>query len=353
MASNAVKGVAMKNTISICEHCYKHIPAQVYEEAGSVWIKKVCPQHGETTYMIERSAEFYRNLVCDRIAYDPSGYVVEITDRCNLKCPHCYQEPDNAKVDVASDFLIDQIEQYPADDYSITLAGAEPTMRKDLCEIITRIRALDRHVNVLTNGLKLADLDYVKELIAAGCEFVTVGLNHPDYQGAKVHQQQLKAITNCATAGMRIKNINYTLESLDQIPFILNEIQQFGNTAEEYRIRGGAEIGRHPDTPRGFLSEIVEYVINYATQQGWEIVKPLADDNLYHYMININGHSHRLIQWADAKTVDLDELVCGPWGNFAPNSPMTNLMHQVIIRDAGVNKKMLLVDKVPVKYRHA
>ena len=340
-----------KDTMSLCEVCYKHIPASVYELNGSVWISKKCPTHGETQYMIERNAEFYKSLVCDRTAYDPSGYVVEITDRCNLQCPHCYQEPDNAKQDVAIDFLIDQIANYPADGQPITLAGAEPTMRPDLCEIVTRIRALGRDVNILTNGLKLSDLDYVKELLAAGCEFVTVGLNHPDYQGASVHRKQLKGIANCTTAGMRIKNINYTLESLDQIPFILNEIQMFGNTAEEFRIRGGAEIGRHPDTPTLSLSDIVNEVKTYAEQQGWVLDKPLADDNVYHYMLNINDRSHRLIQWPDVKTIDLEELICGPWGNFAPTQPMTNLVHQVIMRDATVNKEMLVTDLVPLKYR--
>ena len=337
-------------TMSLCEVCYKHIPATVFERDNSIWIKKQCATHGETEHMIERSAEFYNSLVCDRVAYDPSGYLVEITDRCNLKCPHCYQEPDNSKADIASEFLLEQIANYPADNNPITLAGAEPTMRNDLFDIVTKIRLLGRDVNVLTNGLKLSDIDYVKELLEAGCEFVTVGLNHPNYQGAKVHEKQLVGIENCVSLGMRIKNINYTLESLEQIPFILNEIQQFGNTAEEYRIRGGAEIGRYPNEPRGYLSSIVKFVLDYAKEQGWEVVKPLADDNLYHYMVNINGISHRLIQWADVKTVDLDELLCGPWGNFVPNTPMTNLMHQIILRDAAVNKHMMLMDRVPTKY---
>ena len=340
-----------KLTTSVCEICYKHIPAFLNEVNGSIWINKQCPVHGGTKYMVERDADFYKSLICDRTAYDPSGYVVEITDRCNLKCPHCHQEPDNTKQDVAVDFLINQIANYPDDGQPITLAGAEPTMRPDLCDIITRIRTLGRPVNILTNGLKLSNLNYVKELLKAGCEFVTIGLNHPDYQGAAIHKKQLKGIVNCTLAGMRIKNINYTLESLDQIPFILNEIQTFGNTAEEFRIRGGAEIGRHPDTPVLSLSNIVSTVKEYSHKQDWTLKKPLADDNVYHYMININNLSHRLIQWPDVKTIDLEELKCGPWGNFAPGQPMTNLVHQVIMRDAGVNKKMLVTDLVPSKYR--
>ena len=335
---------------SICEKCYKYIPATIFEKDNQIFLGKTCPEHGYTEYVIEKSATFYNSLVCDRTAYDPNGYVVEITDRCNLKCPHCYQEPDNAKADVSISYLLDQISNYPADGYSITLAGAEPTMREDLCTIIEGIKKLGRDVNLLTNGLKLSQADYVQRLLDAGCEFVTIGLNHPDYQGEKIHQKQLEGIANCVAMGLRIKNINYTLESVDQIPFILDEIQHFKNTAEEYRIRGGAEIGRYPDVPRSYLSDIVSAVSAHSTSQNWNVTKPAADDNLYHYMLNINGLSHRLIQWADDKTVDLDELCCGPWGQFAPGAPMTNLMLQVILRDRSVNKKIFLTNHVPSKY---
>lgn len=341
----------MSITNSLCEFCYRHIPAETFEQDSAVWIKKNCPEHGKQQYMIERSAKFYNSLICDRSAYDPSGYVVEVTDRCNLKCPHCYQEPNNKKIDVSKDLILDQIKHFPKDDYTITLAGAEPTLRKDLFELVTKIKLLGRDVNILTNGVKLSDLNYVKELYRSGCEFVTIGLNHPDYQGSKVHKKQLKGISNCLEVGMRIKNINYTLENFEQLPYILNQIQDFGNTAEEYRIRGGADIGRHPDAPRMFLSDLVYYVEKYAKQHNWSISKPKADDNLYHYMININNISHRLIQWADVKTVDLNELQCGPWGQFVPGAPITNLMHQVILRDRAINKKVILIDKVPEQYK--
>ena len=68
-------------------------------------------------------------------------------------------------------------------------------------------------------------------------------------------------------------------------------------------------------------------------------------------MVKINGATTRLIQWADVKTVDLDELRCGPWGSFVPGVPPTNLMHQVILRDAVINKGMTLQDTVPAEYQ--
>jgi hypothetical protein len=67
-------------------------------------------------------------------------------------------------------------------------------------------------------------------------------------------------------------------------------------------------------------------------------------------MVNINGITHRIIQWSDVKTIDLEQLQCGPWCDFVPGKPVTNFLHQIMLRDAAVNKKMILYDTVPNRY---
>jgi hypothetical protein len=85
-------------------------------------------------------------------------------------------------------------------------------------------------------------------------------------------------------------------------------------------------------------------------RKGWTWEKQPADDNLYHYMVNINGITHRIIQWSDVKTIDLEQLKCGPWCDFVPGKPVTNFLHQIMLRDAAVNKKMKLDDTVNDRY---
>jgi uncharacterized radical SAM superfamily Fe-S cluster-containing enzyme len=62
----------------------------------------------------------------------------------------------------------------------IRVVGAEPTMRKDLPQIITRIREAGHRATLLTNGLRLANIDYVKELKASRLSHIYLSLNGVD-----------------------------------------------------------------------------------------------------------------------------------------------------------------------------
>ena len=75
-----------------------------------------------------------------------------------------------------------------------------------------------------------------------------------------------------------------------------------------------------------------------------------GDDNIYHVMALINGVIHRLIQWSDPKTIDMKELVTPPWADFVPGKPITNFLHQVMLRDAAINNGMQLHDTCPTDF---
>jgi hypothetical protein len=252
---------------------------------------------------------------------------------------------------------LDQIEhRFHAESGAVILAGAEPTVRKDLPELIRQIKALLKRLNrpedvcILTNGVKLSDRAWVKEIADAGTTMVMIGLNHHSYQGATVHQKQLQGIDNCIAEGIFVYYVGYTLESLDHMEHVLEEIQSLGHKSWQYRIRAGSDIGRSPDEPRFYLSDHVKLIKQICDRKGWTWEKQPADDNLYHYMVNINGITHRIIQWSDVKTIDLEQLKCGPWCDFVPGKPVTNFLHQIMLRDAAVNKKMILYDTVPACY---
>ena len=85
-----------------------------------------------------------------------------------------------------------------------------------------------RAIMILTNAVYLSDYDYAKQFADMKTVLWTIGLNHPDYQGHTVRKKQMKGIENCLKLGMRIKNVSYTLETIDQLEYCLDEIQKFG-----------------------------------------------------------------------------------------------------------------------------
>jgi molybdenum cofactor biosynthesis enzyme MoaA len=346
-------------TISLCHECYRHCEAERITKSDGVYLIKTCPEHGTTSHLVEHDVDFYNQLHYDIAGYSiPQGIMIEVTDKCNLNCPHCYHKPDNKTVDKPINQILWQIEnRVDPEAGAVILAGAEPTVRKDLPELILQIKSLlkklkrPEDVCILTNGVKLADRDWVKQIAEAGTTMVMIGMNHHSYQGMKVHEKQLEGINNCIAEGIFVYYVGYTLESLDHMEEVLEEIQSLGNKSWQYRIRAGSDIGRTPEEPRFFLSDHVKMIKSICERKGWTWEKQPADDNLYHYMVNINGISHRIIQWSDPKTIDMEQLQCGPWCDFVPGKPVTNFLHQIMLRDAVINERKKLHDTVPEKYK--
>lgn len=101
--------------------------------------------------------------------------MVDITHRCNMTCSNCYL-PNRVIPDPPVSWLLDAMRRLPRRT-QIRLVGGEPTVRKDLPDIIRAVRSHHHHPWVLTNGLKLAEAAYVRELKEAGLRMVYLSMN--------------------------------------------------------------------------------------------------------------------------------------------------------------------------------
>lgn len=337
------------DTISLCSKCYRHVPAFVFENNGQILMHKECPEHGIESSVVEIDTEFYYNLEHHRDIEDFDQVLFEASDRCQLNCPHCYHLPDNKVQDRPIDDVISQLEKFPKD-CSPMLAGAEATLRPDFVELCTAINAMGfKKFEVLSNGLRFADEKFTRDCYNAGLKTMCFGLNHPSYQGDKVHAKQLKALNVLIENNYDIGYVGYTLESLDHLEFILNEIKELNhNKINHFRIRCGSFIGRSNDKERSFLSNLVKEVKRLTNN---EIVPYPSDDNPYHVMYNWNGIILRLIQWPDVTNIDMEELATGPWCQFY-EGPITNFVHQAITRDAFKNMNKPMLDVAPERYQY-
>ena len=89
--------IKLQDTLSLCEHCYRHIPAVRFERDNSIWLGKTCPDHGYLEHLVEPDAKFYHSFGYNK--HHIETYLIEVTNKCNLACPNCYQMPDNLSKD--------------------------------------------------------------------------------------------------------------------------------------------------------------------------------------------------------------------------------------------------------------
>ena len=136
-------------TTSLCHICYRHCVAERVTMPDGVYLKKTCVEHGESTHLLETDINFYNQLEYDKSGYSiPQGVMIEVTDKCNLNCPHCYHGPDNKTIDKPIEQILWQIEnRFDASAGAVILAGAEPTVRKDLPELVERTKVLLKELN--------------------------------------------------------------------------------------------------------------------------------------------------------------------------------------------------------------
>lgn len=336
-------------TVSLCDKCYRHIPATVYEKDGQILMTKKCEEHGEMTSVVEVDPEFYYGLQHDRDVEHFDQVLFEATDRCQLNCPHCYHLPDNKVQDKPIDQIVEQLTKFPSD-CSPMLAGAEPTLRPDFVELCSKLSSLGfKQLELLSNGLRFDSEDFTKRVYDAGLRTMCLGLNHPSYQGETVHAKQLRGLKNMIDTGFLIGYVGYTIESYDHLPFILDEIKKIScPEITHFRIRCGSFIGRSSDQQRSYLSILVKKIKEIL---GDEVIPYSGDDNPYHVMLNWNGIILRLIQWPDVTNIDLEELSTGPWCQFY-DGPISNFVHQVITRDAFINMNMPMLDVIPERYQY-
>jgi MoaA/NifB/PqqE/SkfB family radical SAM enzyme len=313
---------------------------------------KTCPKHGYQEVVLDNNTEFYKSQQYQR--RKPGSYWLDITNRCNLDCPHCYQMPDNNSKDPSIDYLLSEVMSWPDNGYPVSLVGAEPTVRRDLPDLVLAIQALPiktRNVIIVTNGVYLAKWDYVERFKGIPNLKWTFGLNHPDYNGGQIRVKQMEGLENCIKLGLDVKTLTYTLANLEQLSDVMYEVQKFGINA---RIQLGVEIGRVPegDFKELYLSELVTIAEQFCINNGWTWEPDYISGNRTHYAVRINGIEHKFIKWCDVGTIDLEEVQSESWANIVPGKPMSPLLHQVILRDQAVNRGQMLLDTVPEKYRH-
>ena len=228
---------------ALCPHCLEQLKAEIYADSdGKVWMTRTCPEHGETVTYVWPNAEHYEWLrsmrvtltapkwreypiegdccmscgLCKRHLRRGTLVEIEVTRRCNAKCPVCFMSADFPSDGITYDEiegLITTLAEKVGPETGLQITGGEPTVRSDLPEIVMCAR---QHgftgIEINTNGIVIGrSKDYLQKLVDAGITGIYLsfdGIDEEPYEaicgkGAML-ADKMACIENCREVGIQV-----------------------------------------------------------------------------------------------------------------------------------------------------
>ena len=233
----------MSATTSLCSICLKSIPAKKYAVGTDVFLEKNCPEHGiqkvriakdakrffDTTFAVEGKSLHQRQTATQNGCPDDCGYcpkhaqhictgLVEITNKCNLRCPICYSVAENENgCDISTEEFADRLETLLKAEGGrldvLQISGGEPTLHEKFGEILEI--AVSKNVGrvlVNTNGLKIHEDGNLVRLLEKHKDRAEVYLQFDGFdddvyrilRGKPLLEQKLKTVEMLDNLGIKM-----------------------------------------------------------------------------------------------------------------------------------------------------
>ncbi|NLH48007.1 MAG: radical SAM protein [Myxococcales bacterium] len=221
----------MRRTTTTCRQCGATVDAAIFQRDGQLFFRSTCAACGSREAPYPEDAGFFDRVLKIVGPHDGSsrrrfyrhgeklpplrGVLLDVTGRCNLHCPHCFAsandtlipEPDLPTLTAWFDTLARSTSgKLPV----VFLQGGEPTLREDLPAIVRLLRERGYRLKLVSNGLRLGDAAYVRELKAAGLEWVFLqfdGFSREAYRrlrGLDLLDEKQRALENLVQNEMKI-----------------------------------------------------------------------------------------------------------------------------------------------------
>jgi uncharacterized radical SAM superfamily Fe-S cluster-containing enzyme len=219
---SAIPAGLPKTTESLCPDCLTIIPATIREVDGKVVMEKSCPKHGKFKDIVWSDADMYRRVekwakdgvgvqnpaiekakqcpfdcgLCDLHLSHTGLANVDLTNRCNMKCPICFANANQAGYVFEPDYetVVKMLkvlrEERPVPTPAVQFSGGEPTIHPRFLDIIKAAKDLGfAQIQVATNGIKFAEsIDFCQKASDAGLNTVYLqfdGLRSDIYMRAR------------------------------------------------------------------------------------------------------------------------------------------------------------------------
>lgn len=252
----------LKHTKSLSPLTLKIIDAKIVFGGNNVCMVKKDESGKEYTALIEKDKELY--LLLTKLAGGISAKTKFISTyasaKCNLNCQVCYEKSVHNK-EISLEEIKELSEKYRHCRMGVT--GMEPTCREDIFALMDIVR---QNHSLVTNGIKMASLEYVRELKKHGLKrlcFSFNGLNDEIYR--KINGETLLEIKLEALKNIELENVDTLLSATiakgvneDQILPLVEFSFEHRSFIIGLRIRTMVQTGKHLNTEQLCMSELIE-----------------------------------------------------------------------------------------------
>ena len=199
---------------------------------------------------------------------------IQTTYKCQMKCANCYlgNMLNNSKYEDIDLIKFEKAMARLPNRCDIRFIGAEPTMNPNLFNLVKIARLNGHRPSLLTNGLKLRNSKYARDLKKAGINMLGLsmngGLDDNIYQlmdNGKYAKPKMKALENCLINRI-IPHINVIMipENIHIIKPLSNKIAELadfydmGKYPIMLRVKSVGEVGNYMKTKTYSLQEMID-----------------------------------------------------------------------------------------------
>ena len=211
---------------------------------------------------------------------------IALTYRCQNRCSFCYAsapdrgrkvpEMSTAEVQAVMDKIVDQ-----AHVPSLSFTGGEPTLRRDLAELVAYGRSRGLWMNLITNGIRCAKPGFVAALTEAGLDSAQVSLESGDAAThdlvvgrAGAFERTVQGIRNLREAGIRIHtNTTVNRQNRAGLHSLIDLVADLGSDhlSMNMVIRTGDAVGQ-PDIGYAEIGPLVLDLKKHTEDKGLKFV---------------------------------------------------------------------------------
>jgi uncharacterized radical SAM superfamily Fe-S cluster-containing enzyme len=256
----------LKHAKSLSPLTLKTIDAKIVFDGENVCMVKKDEEGKEYKALIEKDKELYLLLtkLTGGISAKTKFISTYASAKCNLNCQVCYEKSVHNK-----EISLEEIKELSAQ-YShcrMGVTGMEPTCREDIFKLMEIVR---HNHSLVTNGIKMASLEYVQDLKKHGLKrlcFSLNGFNDEIYR--KMNGENLLEIKLKALKNIELEKVDTLLSATiakgindDQILPLVEFSFEHRSFIIGLRIRTMVQTGKHLDAEQICMSELIELAAN-------------------------------------------------------------------------------------------